>query len=153
MNQTEAAWLAGLYEGEGSLIESRRHTWALSVTMTDRDVIERAHHVSGVGTVTEVKKSTEGWQDQWRWRVMRRDDIRVVVDSIRSHLGTRRGERVDEFIAWHESMPVVPEYTLLPPAREGFCRNGHPKIEGAKACRACARDRQRRARDRRTTAV
>lgn len=69
MKDVEAAWLAGLFEGEGciSLAGTRVQ---LSIAMTDRDVVERFVSMVGYGKVTcrpgklngEYKKEMFYWQ-------------------------------------------------------------------------------------------
>lgn len=101
----DITWLAGLYEGEGTLVfkqDKRNDTtaWNLSITSTDEDVIRRAHEIAGVGTVTQVKRGKPHWQDQWRWRVSKRADIATILTKIQPNLGERRGARVAEFFEW-----------------------------------------------------
>lgn len=95
------AWLAGLYEGEGCLSRHREGGWALTIASTDRDVIERAKLVAGVGHITFKKRQMEHWQDQYVWRVTRSDDLVKLVEKLRPHLGIRRGRTADELLRWN----------------------------------------------------
>jgi hypothetical protein len=104
-NEVDVAWLAGLYEGEGTLaavkargapVETAR-SWVLSITMNDEDVIRRAHAVAGLGRVRISRQP--GYP--WRWNVCARDEVLVVVLRLLPYLGSRRTARVDQFLAWY----------------------------------------------------
>ena len=89
MRDTDIAYLAGLFDGEGSIDFTKRkekkrsgtyncRRVSMEVTMTDQSVIRWMHEVLGVGTV--VKKPRKGlrkdgtkYLTQWRWRCTFRD--------------------------------------------------------------------------------
>ena len=89
MNETDKAYIAGLFDGEGSIDFTKRkekkrsgtyncRRVSMEVTMTDQSVIRWMHEVLGVGTV--VKKPRKGlrkdgtkYLTQWRWRCTFRD--------------------------------------------------------------------------------
>jgi hypothetical protein len=48
MSDPEVAWVAGILEGEGSFSKTRAR---IHVTMTDRDVVEKLHNTTGIGSV------------------------------------------------------------------------------------------------------
>jgi LAGLIDADG DNA endonuclease family protein len=106
MNEVEAAWLAGLYEGEGCLVRSfdKRSdhvSWAMTITMTDQDVIEKIVRITGLGGCLFTKRQQPNWSDKWRWRIGATSDVKEVVETILPHLGERRRARCEEFLAWH----------------------------------------------------
>ena len=86
---TDKAYIAGLFDGEGSIDFTKRkekkrsgtyncRRVSMEVTMTDQSVIRWMHEVLGVGTV--VKKPRKGlrkdgtkYLTQWRWRCTFRD--------------------------------------------------------------------------------
>lgn len=123
-------WLAGLYEGEGTLVgPSDRGSWALAITMVDEDVVRRAHHVAGVGTVTSVRRSKATWSDQWRFRACSHSDIAMLLERLLPQLGARRRARAEEFLTWH---------------RAGGYRDVSPEVRAADIARMRAyRARQR----------
>lgn len=86
-------WLAGLFEGEGSI--SKRGE--LVIGMTNEQVVRRAHTVSGVGTVTGpywVKgKSTKPW---WRWAVYKQADVQALGEKLYPHLSDERQAKLRE---------------------------------------------------------
>ena len=99
MNQNDAAYVAGLFDGEGSINYTRRpekkkkHKGkgyrisnsmriSMEITMTDEPVIRWVHEMLKVGTVT--KKPRSGFRKngtryllQWRWRCTFRDALYV----------------------------------------------------------------------------
>ena len=94
MNESEIAYLAGLFDGEGNIqykqyMRQRRHqekaypTWSIrmEMSMTDESIIRYTHEVLGVGTVGKRKngKRSLGKKQQWRWRCGYRDAYKVCI--------------------------------------------------------------------------
>ena len=95
MNQNDIAYMAGLFDGEGSVEYTRRlekrtkgrryKVWriTLEMSMTDESVIRWVHEVLGVGTVSARVKnkspsSKPHWKKQWRWRCSFREALYVA---------------------------------------------------------------------------
>jgi hypothetical protein len=93
-------WLLGLYEGEGTITRNGKkngHGMQLSITMTDEDVIRKAHMVAGVGSVEGpyfyANRATPGptmRKPQWRWVVRKKAEVVYVIKGFWDGLGTRR---------------------------------------------------------------
>jgi hypothetical protein len=93
MTEVEAAYIAGLFDGEGCIsykqyMRKRTNnkkaypTWQirLEMAMTDKSVLLWVREVLGVGTVGEKRYKTPyavGWKKQWRWRCTHRDAFYV----------------------------------------------------------------------------
>ena len=91
--ETDRAYIAGLFDGEGCVSykqynRKRTHnkkaypTWQirLEIAMTDKSVLVWLNEVLGVGTLGEKRyktKYTAGWKKQWRWRCSHRDAFYV----------------------------------------------------------------------------
>ena len=99
ISQSDISYIAGIFDGEGSLYFARRrekkkkhngkgYRYSMSqrismeITMTDEYVIKWIHEVLGVGTV--VKKPRKGLRKdgtkylmQWKWRCTFRDAFYV----------------------------------------------------------------------------
>ena len=95
MTETEAAYIAGLFDGEGSIYFAKRpekkkkhkgkgHRISISqrismeITMTDESVIRWTHEVLGCGTVVRkprkgLRKDGTKYLMQWKWRCTFRD--------------------------------------------------------------------------------
>ena len=83
MTETERAYIAGLFDGEGSVDYAQRwekrtkgkyKVWRIhcEISMTHQYIIEWVHETLGIGTV-RPKKVKEGLKPQWRWRCGFRD--------------------------------------------------------------------------------
>ena len=94
MKKLEAAWLAGIIEGEGSFVvgphrpKHGTHT-AVSVNMTDEDVVRRLETVSGVGAVYGPR-SRGPHKPQWMWVVTKVSDVVTLVEALLPWMGKRR---------------------------------------------------------------
>ena len=92
MSNTTSSYLAGLFDGEGSITyknslrkktEMRKayYTWdvRMEVSMTDEDVIRYIHNILKVGTVNKrpPHRTSLGKKMQWRWRCNHRDALKV----------------------------------------------------------------------------
>lgn len=101
MNETQTAWLAGLFEGEGCLHRRKDNGgYELVIAMTDRDVVDRLPDLTGYGTVRFIRRPEPHWSDKWRWRVGKRDHIAELLTAMLPYLGCRRGMAAAEFLAW-----------------------------------------------------
>ena len=94
MNEIDAAYIAGLFDGEGTINIRRRFEKkkkhkdkpgyrmsnsmriSMEIAMTDKNVIELVHETLMVGTV-RPKKVPTGMKPQWRWRCTFRDCLAV----------------------------------------------------------------------------
>jgi len=105
----QCAWLAGLYEGEGTLYrqtDARNGSvsYHLRLPMTDEDTVRRAHEIAGVGYVYALPRRQVGWKPQWVWVVRRRDDIAHVIRDLLPWLGNRRATDARRFLDWYDSL-------------------------------------------------
>lgn len=120
MTDVEAAWVAGLMEGEAhfAIITKRGEwkgkphsypAWQLRVNMTDQDVVERVHAVTGIGRLRGPFKQggpgRDGHKPVWSWVVNKRADIRFLIERIRPFMGRRRGARIDAMLAGMDAHP------------------------------------------------
>jgi hypothetical protein len=135
LSDTDAAWLAGLYEGEGCLSRRKPGTWQVTISMTDVDVVERAHDLTAIGNVRTRPPANARCQPQAAWVVTRRDDIATLMLALRPWLGVRRRERCDEMLREHAELGL------------GYRRTASPCEHGVALCTSC------RAQERRTLAA
>ena len=92
MEISDAAYVAGLFDGEGSVYFKRmkqiKHNRPgkpvhnvmvirMEMAMTDKEVIKWCHDLFGCGNFGE-RKVKEGYKRQWRWRVSHRDALYVA---------------------------------------------------------------------------
>lgn len=101
----DIAWAAGIIEGEGSIIctkiKSRKDSYrvCISVTMSDKDVVEKLHKILSVGTVTFRKAQPSGNKDLWVWAVQNQAGCYSVALKIADHMGLRRSEAIKSMLA------------------------------------------------------
>ena len=90
---TDKAYIAGLFDGEGSIHfkrapeKKRSGTYncmriSMEITMTDKSVLMWVHEVLGVGTFTKKprkckRKDGTKYLMQWKWRCTFRDAYKV----------------------------------------------------------------------------
>jgi len=97
---TEIAWAAGLFEGEGCITcthpKSRRYRyWHLTLSSADRDVVERFARIAACGSVSTVKVKP-GRKPLWRWNCTREHEITELLSILLPYLGERRHARAVE---------------------------------------------------------
>ena len=94
MHINDAAYLAGLFDGEGSIYfkktRQKKHqrpgkpthnvmVIRMEIAMTDKSVLEWVWETTGVGAFGS-KKVIEGYKPQWRWRAAHRDALKVCKE-------------------------------------------------------------------------
>jgi len=108
---SEVAWLAGLLEGEGSFVHTRLrraprgiyHYARVQLSMTDRDVVERAVEVVGrlcgkrVNIYSRARHSKE-WKPIYQicWHG---ETALSVMKAVRPFMGHRRGAAIDALLS------------------------------------------------------
>jgi hypothetical protein len=141
------AWAAGLFEGEGCIhvIESDGCMYArLSLTTTDRDVLDRFQSVIVAGTVKANPPPKQvQWKQSYRWYLSRTAEIERVLHRFMPYLGKRRSSKAQE------ALEVCSHVT---PRSETHCHRGHEYTEantmvepntGYRRCRICRRNKGR----------
>ena len=88
----DAAYVAGLFDGEGSVYFKRLKqkknnrpgkpvhnvmVIRMEIAMTDKETIKWCHELFGCGAFNE-RKVKPGYKRQWRWRVSHRDALYVA---------------------------------------------------------------------------
>lgn len=110
MLEADAAWVAGLLEGEGcfTLVRPEGKSGRITVTccMTDKDVIEKLREIVGCGHIYDRKPQKESWKPAWQWVVATRAEVVQLITELRPYMGRRRTERIDELIAFDRENPV-----------------------------------------------
>ena len=95
ISETDASYIAGLFDGEGSITykqytEKKKKrdgsprtsfTWriVMEISMTDESVIRLVHNLLGCGTVRRKPREKSGHLMQWRWRCGFRDAYYVAL--------------------------------------------------------------------------
>lgn len=112
VSEIEAAWAAGIMEGEGCFSIFKRQTSTenhkaihIQCTMTDQDVILKLKNIFNVGTLHEHKHygqrcDGQPYKPAWRWSVQNHAGIRYVIDRILPYLGERRSAKAIEILEY-----------------------------------------------------
>ncbi len=90
LTETERAYLAGLFDGEGcvGLYKERQGKCDVMVTITNTDaaIMQWLVNKTGIGTVCSKAKPRPGWNQGWIWQIRNRIDAKIFLDAIRPYL-------------------------------------------------------------------
>ena len=97
------AWLAGLFEGEGTFGFNGERPTRLSIVSTDEDVLNRVQLYVG-GSVNEASRSCkkEHWKQAYIWTLFGKPAIEVA-EYILPFLLERRAARGNEWLAAYKA--------------------------------------------------
>jgi hypothetical protein len=119
MKKSDAAYLAGLFDGEGCItykkVMKKRYnnpaynTWdiRMEINMTHQSVIRLIHEMTGVGTVAKKPpgKGQLGKKMQWRWRCGFRDAYYVCCNiAPYSHVKLDKIQKIIDHYANEKTM-------------------------------------------------
>lgn len=96
IKDTDIAWAAGLFEGEGTFGFSNGVAKRVVIQMTDLDILTRMQDLFG-GSVAPVKKRQEHWKDCWIW-TLGPEPAYTFTKQILPFLGERRSARALEWL-------------------------------------------------------
>lgn len=101
MSDTEIAWLAGMFDGEGHIsvkvaLSENALGPKIQVTNTCRAILDRIRNVTGVGHITARTRQNPRWKQTYDWRATNRNAVRILV-AIRPWL-IEKAERADAVI-------------------------------------------------------
>ena len=150
LTDVQIAYLAGLFEGEGSIENRPGRGFCVNLGMCDEDVIRKASEMVGVGHLRVAQVLPSG-RLFFVWRISRARDAIHFLRLILPFLGERRTSRAIEMMAKWDAAP-------LPPKESPTCKNGHPfsgdnlRMDGTwRKCKTCDRERMRPARSKSAT--
>lgn len=119
LEPTEIAWLAGIYEGEGSCGISNGRAINVTVVMTDEDVISRIQSLTGCGSVKMLPQRDENYKQAYRWSVGSVEAV-AFLEAVLPWLGTRRAQRAKNAVT---NWKVNRKQSI---ASDTKCVKGHP---------------------------
>jgi hypothetical protein len=137
--ETELAWAAGFFDGEGYVGCSQRardNCRSISCSITQSSytddvptVLARFQRIVGIGNI--YKKSTaEQYKPRYAWSVQTIHDVEVVYSLLSEYLDEVKEEQF---------MNAIKEYIQLGSYIElGLCKKRlHKRVEGDKQCKEC----------------
>jgi hypothetical protein len=89
MSDTEIAYLAGIFDGEGWYVSNDKNTCRVCVAMCDFDIVQRLHETTGVGHLNE-RPASKSKKAQLSWVVNTMDDVEAVINAMLPFLGIRK---------------------------------------------------------------
>lgn len=101
MEPTDAAYLAGIVDGEGSIVrikkQNGRDVWRLVVVNTDLDLLNWCRETTGCGAVTVKALAGERNKASWTWQCYADNTCRVL-EQLRPYLKIKAW-RADDALA------------------------------------------------------
>ena len=99
LSDIEVAWLAGIFEGEGSIYMGARSQRTTTIVMVDEDVIHRVQKLFPAPRgIWRQEGRYEGWQPTFRWRLSRTTDVTTFLTLILPHMGLRCSAKIKEVL-------------------------------------------------------
>lgn len=101
MSETDAAWLAGFFDGEGSIFVykggrgGKYDCYAISLPNTNFDSIEHCFNITGVGLISKKTKRIDHHKQQFQWRVNVQKDILRVLKRLAPYLVVKKQKALD----------------------------------------------------------
>ncbi len=117
LSAEDAAYLGGLIDGEGTVTLTRRHSYsnrclAVTISNTDKDLLDTMHTLIGVGKITSKKTYSEKHSIGFTYQVFNRQAL-DVLQQIFSYLKTYKRERAQIVIEKYlELTPRNGKYTV-----------------------------------------
>lgn len=145
MNDLERGYVAGLFEGEGSVSQRSTHQPYLQVAMTDLGPLRELYRICGGKLYGPYVRERPNCKPVYHWRLNGWEAVEWLYGQIGDLLSTRRGERFDEILA---SKPDLTGSGCRHRART-HCPHGHPYNAlntyrdqlGHRHCKACGKSR------------
>lgn len=94
------AWIAGLFEGEGTFVISNGISKGISITSTDLDILERVKNYCK-GTIYTRPRINPKWKTAYVW-IVRGEEAIEFLNMIKPFLLSRRLKRSED---WINSLP------------------------------------------------
>jgi hypothetical protein len=108
MTTEEAAWLAGFFDGEGSLTlymggRGKKHpAWTLSVPNTHYGSLKKCAAITGAGNIVHKYYATEKRKEQWTWTVHKQRNIASILRQMFPFLTVKKARAEEFFSVWSD---------------------------------------------------
>lgn len=101
MNQIEIGWLAGIIDGEGSIVMDKRTMWrhpTISISSTDIEILLEVKRICGAGSILRHKKYQTHHKDSWIFRLYGAGKVLGVLALISPFLKCPQKKRRADFL-------------------------------------------------------
>lgn len=112
MDAFETGWVAGLFEGEGTIVlngSDRRRRVRVAVGSTDHDVLVRLQALAGGKLNGPYSRGPN--KPIWHWRIDKQAEVEAFLRLVVPHLCSRRRVKAEEALAtiarWHGDQAEV----------------------------------------------
>ena len=102
--ESDIAWMAGLFEGEGSIQnivvgDYGRTYLRAKIDLTDLDILQRCQDKFGGKIYGPFKKAEVHHKDAWGWNLMKTQDVIEFCEMILPYMGVRRTSQIEKALA------------------------------------------------------
>ncbi len=107
ISNIDAAYIAGLIDGDGSILLSKRHKadnrqLVISISNNDRNLLDSISNIVGAGKITTKRTTSVKHEQNFTYSISNRQAI-TLLEHIETHLKTYKKKRarliLDEYIA------------------------------------------------------
>lgn len=103
---TDAAYIAGIIDGEGTITLSKRHRkenrqLVISVSNNEKQLLDYLLHVIGVGTITKKRTYSESHSTNYTYKISNRQAILLLEQTsyyLRTHKQQRASLILDKYL-------------------------------------------------------
>ena len=104
--ETDVAWAAGLFEGEGCITDDKKKYRRLQMNMTDEDVMKKFVRIVDYGNLKgphlprkRMEENPSGKRKPfWYWGVGKRSEVLRILKMFIPYFGKRRSQKAIEAI-------------------------------------------------------
>lgn len=91
----DAAWMSGLFEGEGSISISKKKGYCcLQLTSTDHDVLMKFAGLANCQSkITYCPRRPHQNKDSWKWQIGNKKDVTRLLELMLPYFGDRRAHK------------------------------------------------------------
>lgn len=119
MQTSQAAWVAGIIEGEGCISWNGKGSARIRVKMSDRDVIDQLQAWTGVGSIrTDAPRANR--KQIYVWTVDRAEELEVLYADVAPWLMSRRAAKLEEIRALVAEYQAGTEQRAVARAHKGW---------------------------------
>lgn len=108
---TEVAYLAGVFDGEGWITRANGQGIRVGVQMTDKDILDR--FVAAFGGNLYGPQNRPNRKPIYQWWVQAREDVWRFLDAVAPFLGERRKARIKELADLRVSKGTIQREKVL----------------------------------------
>lgn len=142
IRNTEVAWAAGLFEGEGHVTANYnaprgRPRVVVTLSICDKDVFDRFVAIVGVGSVRLERLLPSQHRDRWVWQITGKS-AKPILEMLLPWMGKRRREAVERGLRLVQEIgPTNAEKTHCPKGHPYVLENTYVRADGSRRCKTC----------------